>query len=154
MLTRAAKSVAVILGHTVVAVIGTAIISTSLGKLFHATSGGGVIRKEWILSLICAAAIGLMMYRTWRSRLGVWAWVLPSALFALGVLAVYPSGNYWYQLSGSGCASTVSLAECRYFFVFTVPFIRSIAYSVGTLLGLRVWPGMDRSKIEVKAVAF
>src|SRR5271169_509821 len=115
MLMQGIKSVAILLGHTVAAVIGTAIISTSLWKFFRTASAEGVIRKECILNLICAAAIGLMMYRAWHSRLGAWAWVAPALWFALGALSLLPSGDCWYQLSGSDCVRSVSQFGCSIF---------------------------------------
>lgn len=138
MLVQSIKNVAILLGHTVVAVIGTALVTDVLWKLFRTHSVGGVIRKELILSFICSSAIGFLMYGMCRSRLGIWAWVLPTMWFALGMLSLLPSGGLWDQLSGADCVNGPN--ACRYFFLFTVPFVRSIAYSVGTLVGLRVLP--------------
>ena len=62
--------------HLLVAVIGTAMITTSFGKLFHPRSVAGVIAREWAMSIVCAAVIGLLMYRTWRWRPAIWVWII------------------------------------------------------------------------------
>jgi hypothetical protein len=161
---RLLRCIALYFGHLLVAVIGTAMITTSLGKMFHPKSLAGIISKEWVLSILCATVIGLLMYRTWRWRPAVWVWIVPAVWLAFGVLMLLPSAyshsvlvsgsGLWYQLSGSDCAHRVSQFGCRNFFLFTVPFIRSVAYSFGTLVGIRIWHNKDRSKMEVKAVAF
>ena len=149
---KAVRSVVVIVGHTLVALIGTAIVSNLFWRFFQASSVGGVIRKEYFLSLVCSAALGALNYRTWHSRWGCWVWIVPTAWFCLGVVSLLPAGKVWYELSGAGCADNASPLACRYFFLFTIPFVRSIAYSVGTLVGSRVWRVEGRSGAEVKAV--
>jgi hypothetical protein len=54
--------------NIVVAVIGTAILTTAIGQAFHARSSGAILWKEWSLSIGCAVVIGFGMWRTWRSR--------------------------------------------------------------------------------------
>jgi hypothetical protein len=140
MPVRIMKNVGILLGHTLVALLGTAILTNPLWRLFHSNSAGGVIRKEWILSVTCSSALGFLMYGMSRSRLGIWVWVLPTVWFVLGALSLLASGRWWYQLSGSDCVNRVTNLGCAHFFSYTVPFIRSIAYSIGTLVGVLALP--------------
>jgi hypothetical protein len=134
MLGRFIKNVAILLGHTLIALVGTAFVSHWLWRLFYSNSAGGVIRKEWILSVACSSALGFLMYGMSRSRLGIWVWVLPTVWCVLGALSLLASGGWWYQLSGSDCVNRVTNLGCAHFFSYTVPFIRSIAYSIGTFV--------------------
>jgi len=128
-------------------VIGTAILSTGFGKLFHPTTITGVIWKEWILDIAFAGLLGLAAYRISQSRLAVWIWVLPTIWFGLRVLSPVPtvlihgshpnSAGLWYEISGQDCVHRVSDSGCVNFFAYTVPFVRSLAYSLGALIGIR-----------------
>src|SRR5450755_4222921 len=137
-------------GHLLVAVIGTALV-TSFGKLFHPRSVTGVIATEWAMSIVCAAVIGLLMYRTWRWRPAIWVWIIPAVWFAIETFMIWPSahrqsvlgpgGGLWYEISGSACVNGIRDRGCRAFFVFTIPFIRAVAYSIGTFAGFWLFAG-------------
>jgi hypothetical protein len=148
------KKSAVLIGHTLVALFGTAIVSLAVGKFFPVTSVAGVVRKEWLLSAGCSMAIGALMYRTWRSRLARWVWVAPFLWFAFGALMLLPTGDVWRKLFALDHSIFSSPSEWRYFALFTVPLIRSIGYSIGTLLGSWTWRDANRTIAEVKAVGF
>ena len=132
---------------------GTAILEATLFKMIPVHSIAGVIRKEWILSILCAWFIGFFMYRTWKSETAKWAWTLPSLWFIFGCLVALGStrehsvlsgtgsalANFWAQLSGSGCDSGIRAPGCRNFFVFTVSFIPAVSYSTGAFLSSRIY---------------
>ena len=150
-------------GHLLVAVIGTAIITTSFGKLFHPRSVAGVIAREWAMSIVCAAVIGLLMYRTWRWRPAIWVWIIPAVWFAFGTLMIWPSahrqsvlgpgGGLWYEISGSACVNGIRDMGCRTFFAFTIPFVRAMAYSIGALAGFRLFAGCNELGAKSEPVA-
>jgi hypothetical protein len=124
--------------------MGTAVLSVGFGRLFHPTTIVGVIWKEWLLDIAIAGSLGFCAYRISRSRLGAWVWVLPSVWFTFRVLpllltthtsVLFHSPTLWYEISGQGCVNGLRDFGCINFFVFTVPFTRSIVYSAGTLIG-------------------
>jgi hypothetical protein len=52
--------------------------------------------------------------------------------------SVFAANNgVWYQFSGLGCGNGIRALECRNFFLFTVPFIRGVAYSFGAFISER-----------------
>ena len=103
----------------------------------------GMVQREWILSIACAAAIGLLMFRTWRWRGALWVWVLPTLWFGLNILLTMNRfGGAWYYLSGVACAEGFARpSSCTEWFFATIPFIRAVAYSLGTLAGMCLFAG-------------
>ena len=69
----------------------------------------------------------------WRNEAAKWAWVLPTAWFGLRLALVLGGGSSVYQLSGSGCAYGARSPDCLNFFLFTIPFMRGLSYSLGRL---------------------
>ena len=143
--------------HTIVALLGTAVLETAIGKAFRAHSLAAVLWKEWILSLLCAGFIGFFMWRTWRAAAAMWVWVLPGIWFGLRfVLALFAShspsvlvgGGLWDQFSGTTCDGGLRALGCRNFYVFTIPFVRGVAYSVGAVLSS--WVNKPASKLLSK----
>ena len=142
------RSIGLYLGHLLTALIGTAILRFPLEKILRQRSISGVIWREWILSIVCAGLIGFLTYRTWRSKIGMWVWALPTAWFGFGVLmllgtihaqsALSPNHGLWYEISGQSCAAGMVEIGCRVFFLCTIPLLRSTGYSVGTLIGWRL----------------
>jgi hypothetical protein len=129
--------------HTIVAILGTAILESAIWKAFRAHSLAAILWKEWILSLLCAAFIGFFMWRTWRGSAALWAWMLPGLWFAFMFLLALPAsqnpsalvgGGLWTQFSGAACDSGPRALGCRNFFVITIPFVRGVAYSAGACL--------------------
>src|SRR5438094_2019628 len=137
---RALKFFGLLAINLVVALIGTAILDTAFGKVFPARSLLVLLWKEWILNIACAAFFGFVMWRAWRSAAAKWMWVLPAMWFVLrflptllgrGSQSVLASGSIWSQFSGADCETGIQALGCRNFFVFTIPLIRGISYSVG-----------------------
>jgi hypothetical protein len=128
---RAFKSFGLLVVNIVVAVIGTAILTTAFGKGFHGHSLSAILWREYVLSIGCAAFIGFGMWRTWRSHLAFWTWVLPALWFAAKFLLAIRAGSLLFQFSGKACVEGVRPIGCINWFVFTMPFIRSVFYSLG-----------------------
>ncbi len=127
----ALKVFGLLLVNIVVAVIGTAILDTAIGKTFHAHSLDAILWKEWSLSIGCAAVIGFGMWRTWRSDVAQWTWVLPAVWFGIKFILAIGKGSLLFQFSGKACVDGVRPIGCINFLVFTIPFIRGVFYSLG-----------------------
>ncbi len=138
---RALRWAGLYLGHLLTALFITAMLTLEIGRLHRPRTGLGVVQKEWILSILCAGVIGLVMYRTWKWRGALWVWTLPAVWFALIALALVQRGGAWNHLSGLACAESLDPAICREFFLTTIPFIRAVAYSLGTLAGMYLFRG-------------
>lgn len=120
------------------AIFVPAILEGSVWRIIPLHSFGGILVKEWGLDLAVAAFMGSMMYRTWRSSTSKWAWTLPALSFAFGALlygarahmtsVLSKDVGFWPHFSGVSCTSEAM--DCRDFFTFSVPLIRSISYSV------------------------
>jgi hypothetical protein len=133
-----------------VAVIGTAVLETSVGKVFHPQSVSAVLWKEWSLSLLCAALLGFAIWRTWRMSASKWTWVIPSLWFGLRFVpaSIFTRGSVWSQFSGADCDNGLHAPGCQNFFVFTIPFIRGVSYSVAAQLSSLFSPPTLQSATE------
>jgi len=144
--TTRIKQLGMFLLDTLIAVIGTVIVESPLWRMIPVHTIPSVIVKMWVLSLVCAALLGFAMYRTWNSNTAKRAWILPAAWFAFGLLvglgdphkSVLSTGRDWSGFSGIDCESGGHAEGCSNFFMFTIPLLRSLAYSVGAILASQV----------------
>ncbi len=148
------RSVALFLLHSIFAIMGPAIIDASLHDLIPSHSGTGIVLKAWIGSMAIAFLIALFMIRVLRSRTALWVWVVPALWLIVGFM-------YWYgshhgsiledtllgHFSGNTCAVTLDHRPCRDFLLFTIPFIRAAAYSVGSILSFVLRRGPDNPPV-------
>jgi len=134
---RTLRFFGVLLLNLLVVLIGTAIVDTVLWKVFPTHTGVAVLWKEVILSVVCAAAIGFGMWRTWRSEPAKWTWVITTLLFCFGLVGLAGRG-IWGPLSVDSAFSDAR--QTRAFLAFTVPMIRGVSYSLGALIGSFVYP--------------
>ena len=135
------KSVGLFFLHSIFAIMGPAIIDASLHDLIPAHSGTGIVLKAWIGSVAGAFLIALFMIRALQSKTALWVWVVPALWLAMGFMGWYGShhGSIFEdtllgRFSGNTCAITLDHRPCRDFLLFTIPFIRAVAYSAGSLL--------------------
>jgi hypothetical protein len=126
------------------AVIVPAMLEETVWRIIPVHSPQAVITKEWCLDLTVAAFMGFMMYRTWRSATSKWAWALPALWFAFRAVpysarvhasVLSENQSFFHQFFGGSCASQEM--DCRNFFSFSVPLIRSISYSLAALFASR-----------------
>ncbi len=140
--------------NVLIALLGTAIAESAIGKFVHPHSLSGVLWKEYALSLGCAACLGFSLRRIWKTSAAMWAWVLPFLWFCIRFIpALLSSSNQsvlgansgiLYRFSGQGCENGIGASECWNFFAFTIPLVRAAAYSVGVVLSGRI----DRARTE------
>ena len=136
----ALKFGALLLVNLVVAIIGTAILDTALRRVIPPHTIAATVWKELTLSIVCAAFVGFGMWRTWRNSASKWTWVLPVVWFAFGYLTIAGHGDVWGRLPGFGSGSVLSAPNIRSFFLFTVPLVRAVSYSVGAYLSSLLYP--------------
>ena len=131
---RSLKFGSLLLIHFLIAVIGTAILDTSLRRLLLSPSHSfsATLWAECILSIVCALGLGFSLWRVWPSSAAKHAWVLAAAWFAIGLLAT-PS-NVMGRLLPLASADSLGVKEIRSFFAFTVPLIRASCYSLGVYI--------------------
>jgi len=149
------KFVLFVLVNVLIALLGTAIAETAIGNFVHPHSLSGVLWKEYSLSIGCAACLGFSLRRIWKTSAAVWAWLLPCLWFCIRIIPALLSssnqsvlsanGGVLYQFSGQGCENGIGALECRNFFVFTIPFVRAAAYSVGAMLSAWIDPACSNS---------
>jgi hypothetical protein len=126
---RALRFLGLLVIHTVVAIIGTAIAEGEIWKLVPVHSVVGVLWKDCVFGTTLATLIGFAMWRTWRTSAAKWVWVLPAVWFAFGFLITH--GDVWGGLFGIGSRSVLATADTTSFFAFTAPFLRASCYSAG-----------------------
>jgi len=131
---RALRFLGLLIVHAVVAIIGTAIVESAIWRLVPAHSVVGVLWKECVFSVTLATLIGFGMWRTWRTSVAKWAWVLPAIWFAFGFLTRH--GDVWGGLFGP--RSVLATRDTRSFFAFTVPLFRASSYSAGAYVSSRL----------------
>jgi hypothetical protein len=126
--------------------IGPVILEQPLYRLIPTNSAAGVIVKEWALSILLAGGLGFLAYRTLRTKTARIIWILFFLWFAFGVAAHLGVSNHqvsvgslWGQFSGIECAVSLRNLDCQTFFLFTIPFVRGVAYSSGAVLAAWVY---------------
>ncbi len=70
------RVIASFVGNWLTAVIGTAIWSAGLYRIFHARTVGGVYLKEIFLSAVIAFLLGYFVFYRWKSVPAKWVWVV------------------------------------------------------------------------------
>ncbi len=127
-----------LLVNFVVALIGTAILNTTVGKMIPSHSAAAIVRKEIILSIVCAALIGFVMWRAWQNSAAKWIWVPAVVWFAFGYLTIAGSDDVFGRLSGFHSDSVLTVPDMRSFFAFSIPLVRAISYSLGAYISASV----------------
>ncbi len=128
-MSRRLKLLGLLLANTLVATLGPAIVEPTVYRLLPpAHTLTAALLKETLVSVLTASLIGFGMWRTWRSDSAKWSWLVTSLWFALGVVAVAGHGRVFGSLLPSASPTD---EEMRSFYVFTILFVRGIAYSFG-----------------------
>jgi hypothetical protein len=135
---RTLRFVGFLIVHTVIAIIGTAIVEHAIWRLVPAHSVVGIVWKECILSATCAVLIGFGMWKIWPTSAAKWVWVLQAIWFAFGFLM--RRGDVWGGLFGIGSGGVLAVPDTRSFFAFTVPFLRASFYSAGASVSSSLFP--------------
>lgn len=129
--------IAVLILNLIISIIGTAIVETPLLRIFHADTIHAVLIREYLLSAIVAGLIGFFVGMWWRSQTAKWLWIVGILWFALRALPLVFAdlpGGLLNQFSGASCSAGVASPGCMNWLIITVPAIRTVFYSVGSLL--------------------
>jgi hypothetical protein len=126
---RTLRFVGFLMVHTVIAIIGTAIVEHAIWSVVPAQSVVGILWKECILSTICATSIGFGVRRIWQTSAAKRSWILPAVWFTFGFLTSH--GDVWGGIFGLHSGSALVAPDTKSFLVFTVPLLRAAFYSVG-----------------------
>jgi hypothetical protein len=107
----AVKLFGLLVVNVVVAVIGTATLTIAVGQALHPHSLGAILWKEWSLSIGCAAAIGFGMWRTWRSPVAHWTWVIPTLWFGAKFILAIGEVRCWFNFLGKRASVVFAQAD-------------------------------------------
>ena len=132
-----------------VELLGTELLVTEIGAMFHPQSIADVLWKTWSLNLLGAASIGFFMWRTWKTEATKWTWVLSALWFGLSFVTFKGNGGIWSHFSGADCVGGVRSSGCTDFFAFTVPLVRGVAYSIGAGFSSMLTRLKPQSQVEV-----
>jgi hypothetical protein len=124
--------------NLVVALFGTAVVEASLSHLFHPYSITDVLLRTYGLSAVIAFVLGFFVYRQWKSFMAKWVGLGGLCWFLFGIFLSVGRGGLWDQMSGTACEYGLQAIGCRNWFVFTLPTLRTVLYSVGAWLCWRV----------------
>jgi hypothetical protein len=119
--------------------IGTALFSSMLGRgLWHPHSIQALLRVSYCYDLFAALLLGFIVYRLFKTETAKWVWIIVGIWFFLRATTLLgSSSSLWSQLSGIGCVNGSQAIACRNWLLFTTPFVRAMAYSMGAWLGFR-----------------
>ncbi len=129
--------------------IGTAIVSSALGRhLWHPWSIQALLRVSYSYDIAASLILGFVVYRYFKSETAKWIWVIFSALFLFRVsMLLGSSSSLWAQMSGQGCVNGMRDPGCMNWFLFTMHFVRGVAYSAGAWVCYKLQPA-DPSSLE------
>lgn len=133
------RTVGTSVSHLIAAVIGTAIVQSSIWPVLgRPHSLGGIETKAWFASIIIASSLGFLIAKYRPSKTALWIWVLAGVIFALRLFLYRggPSGNLLEHFLAPNCLHNT--VECSDFFGFTLPAVRASAYSLGAWMSLRL----------------
>lgn len=139
--------------NLVTAVLGTAAAQSPLSHFFR-HSARAVVLREYVLSIIVAFALGYIVYRLRQPTLSKWVWVAGLCWFVWGAFRIWfgdgalrlvtgTRGTIYWEMSGVGCMS--ELNSCWSWIEFTLPFLRTVFYSLGALCCFRIGSKLDHA---------
>lgn len=150
---RKLKFVGYVVADTLAAILGTTLLAHPVAKLVRPDTGGGIMIREWICSILFAAFLGSLIGGYRKSDTAKWAWVIPGAIF-LGRALLYVTTwrtAFFSTFSGHECAIGLQQHDCQDFLNFSVPLIRGASYSGGAWLFGRLSSRPDETAHETSA---
>jgi hypothetical protein len=124
--------------NLVVALFGTAVVETPLSRPFHPRTITDALVKTYALSAVIAFVLGFFVYRQWKSSMAKWVGLGGLCWFLFGTFLSIGRGSLWDQMSGTACEYGLQAIGCRNWFLFTLPALRTVLYSLGAWLCWRV----------------
>jgi hypothetical protein len=143
-LINSLKFLGALMLSTLLALFGTAAVASPISRALHPHTIAGVVEREWILSIVVAAGLGFFTWRSWKFAASRWVWLLPALWFGFRFILAVSEPSYhsvlvvhkslWSRFSGLECAEGLRAPGCLNWFLFTLPFIRGAAFSIGAWL--------------------
>ena len=124
------------IAHTIAAILGTTLIVGPIARLVRPDTGGEIIIREWICSILFAGLLGCLLGGYRKSDAANWAWIIPGAIFLVRALIYVFTWRtaFFSTFSGHECAIGLQKHDCLDFFDFSLPLIRGVSYSTGAWL--------------------
>jgi hypothetical protein len=146
---RSVKFICILILNVFIAILGTAALEAEIGSAIHPRSIVGLLWKWWSLDLFCAALIGFLVWRKWKTQAPKWTWAVPAVWFGLRFFFALVSheqqsvliGGHgiWYQFSGADCQNGYRAGSgCVNYWAFTAPCVRGLSYSIGAYLSSKM----------------
>lgn len=115
-----------------------------------------LVLRDCGFALLAGAVVSLSVQRYWRTKSAQWTWVVFAVWFAYGAVSyalllsqsVMSTREFWPHLLGYNCALRGGPAACYDFFIFTVPLLRGVAYSITASFGLRFSADRSTSRLS------
>ncbi len=100
------------------------------------------ITREWICSIIVAAILGALVRRGPGGSTARWIWIAGLLWFVFGLAGGigFRVDNPWETFSGIACTEVRGI-HCSIFWTFSVPLIRTCAYSLAASIPIGVREG-------------
>ena len=137
-ITAGIRNTLVWLLNAVVALFGTAVVEAAISRFFHPHTITDVLVRTYALSAAIAFVLGFFVYRQWKPSMARWVGLGGLCWFLLGAFLSVGRRSLWDQMSGTACEYGLQAIGCRNWFVFTLPALRAVLYSLGALLCWRV----------------
>jgi hypothetical protein len=94
-----------------------------------------MVIREWACSIVFATLIAIIIQTRRRTATAKWVWAAGALWFVFGLSGGLglPVDNPWLTFSGIACSESPGI-PCMQFWIFTVPVVRSVAYSIASAL--------------------
>jgi hypothetical protein len=129
------KQSLLVISNTLIAIFGTAAVENTIGPIYRASSPQHDLWRLWLLDVVIAGCWGFVLQRFFKGRTALFVWVIPTMIF---VPIVFTYALHWNNpvshFSGRDCAIELRGSPCQDYYLFTVPFIRSLSSSLIALV--------------------
>jgi hypothetical protein len=147
------RTIALFFLHLLLAVVATAIVKSGFTNYGGLSDPAQVLRREYIFSSIAAFGLGWFTYRILQHSESKWVWIAGllwfvqrAALLWLDQRAMLFGAPHTVltEILGLNC-SLNDARSCTDVINYTIPCVRTIAYSVGAVCCSRWWPRKSRA---------
>lgn len=108
-----------------------------------------VATTDLLFAVLGAFLIALVVHLCLKMTMAQWAWIMFLIWFACGVVEYLVMSSpsvmvskppFWLHFSGVNCVVRGGRAACYDFFIFSVPLLRGVSYSLAILIWRRLLP--------------
>ncbi len=133
LVTRFIRAGALIVGHLLTAMLGTAILDSEIYHLFHPPTLAGSVRLEDGLSASIAFGLGYVVFYKWESRFSLWIWLIGAFWFGQqAIRAYFDPGLHGETIFWEFVSPKFGGRErLENWLTYTIPLVRTVFYSAG-----------------------